>query len=138
MCIVTNPHGKSDFLNLFLWVWFALSNFILRNLGWQAWKYVTFVRIVNQEVCATCGVFEGDTLGGWERGAHFEELLCNILVLASKLVGDADWDRVEFLYFIGSRLDQRIQHRCLESTASCYAVLGIEGTRQFFFAENRL
>ena len=93
---------------------------------------------MDQEVCATGGVFEGDTLGRRERGAQLEELLCDILVFSSKLVGDADWNGVEFLYFEGSRLDQRVQHGRLEGAASCYAVLGVEGTRQFFFTKYRL
>ena len=71
MTIVCDSHSELKFANILL-LYFALRNFKLGDLVWKALHEIGFIRVVQEKICASKFVFEGNAFGGGERAPSSE------------------------------------------------------------------
>jgi hypothetical protein len=92
----------------------ALIDYIASDICRQPIQYICSLRVPNNQFHASFFVIESDSLSRREVAANGEKFLGDNLLLgvARELVCNTNWERIVFLDFKVSHLEQGAQHGC--------------------------
>ena len=106
----------------------ALIDYIASDICRQPIQYICSLRVPNIHFHASFFVIESDCLSRREVAANGEKFLGGSLLLgvARELVCNTNWERIVFLDFKVSHLEQGAQHGCRKRRTSGHTFEGVE------------